>query len=208
VTDSATSNPPAEAPVDQVASDQAVLATEAPTEAPAPENAEPQVTVVSQSEQRRLMAASASRMLDAGDELCLHLDWYTLSQCPDWLGLPDPVFASLQRRLGAIVYAAQIRLWIDQPRLSAARQAVGAPWLHRLCSQRAILPLPMEGFESESIDKPEQVVGALSRAGAALLAANIAPGALHDAFVAALGVKAEIEINPDLVKTMIQRVLS
>ena len=154
------------------------------------------------------MAASASRMLDAGDELCLHLDWQALSQCPDWLGLPDPVFASLQRRLGAIVYAAQIRLWIDQPRLRAARQAVGAPWLHRLCSQRAIVPLPMEGFELEPIEKADQVVGALSRAGVALLAANIAPGALHDTFVAALGVKSEIEINPELVNTMIRRVLS
>ena len=192
---------------------QSVPAQNAPQQSSAPETDESSVTTtavqpeVSQSEQRRLMAACASRILDAGDDLCQRLSWQTLSHCPDWLGLPDSIFASLQRRLGAIVYASQIRLWIDQPRLAAARDAVGAPWLHRLCSQREIVPLPMQGFDREPIDHAGQVVGALSRAGAALLTANIAPGPLHEAFAAALGVKADIQINPDLVNAMIKRVL-
>ena len=92
-------------------------------------------------ERRRRRAAIAARLLASGADAMSAIDWEMLETAPPWLALPDAKLATLQRQIGALIYAPEIRLWIDGPRLKAARTTLGDTFMQTLLAQRDLFRL-------------------------------------------------------------------
>jgi hypothetical protein len=139
-------------------------------------------------DQRRRRAAVARRLLTrehgAGSDLAA-VDWDSLLAAPDWLALPEPQLVGLQCRVGALLCAPTIRLWIDGQRLAAARAVLGAPFLQALLALPAAQVLPRNVAASPRIDSAEQVGTQLRAAGAGVLLAALPSGPLRHSVEAA-----------------------
>jgi len=129
---------------------------------------------------RQRRAAIAARLLAASPAAAAALDWDLLDAAPDWLAWPEAVVTRLQQRVGACAQAASLRLWIDAPRLAAARDAVGAAYLDALLALPAPA-LPSAVDAGAAIDSAARVAPVLRATGASVLLAALPHGALRRA---------------------------
>jgi len=156
-------------------------------------------------ERRRRRAAIAARLLASGADAISSIDWETLENAPAWLGLPEAKLATLQRQIGALQYAQEIRLWIDGPRLTAARTALGDGFLPALLAQRDLIAFPAETGVKPRIDAAEKVTTHLQVAGAAVLLASMPQGALRRVVSAAMAPTAPSPLAPELAQSLVAR---
>ena len=154
---------------------------------------------------RRRRADVALRLLEMAPEACESLRWDDLDQAPDWLALPDAAWLRLQARIGALLYARSLRLWIDGPRLIAARALLGAAVLDEL------LAMPDDALPRglacccPPIDAGSHVGPRLKLAGAAVLIAALPPSPLRAALATGLAPAGTSAISAELAESVIAR---
>jgi hypothetical protein len=158
-------------------------------------------------ERRRRRAAVAARLVASGADAAA-VDWDTLDAAPAWLALSDSRLATLQRQIGALVHAAEIRLWIDNARIAAARHTLGEAFLRALLAQRDLAAFPHDAGPRRRIDHADDVAPCLQMAGAAVLLAALPHGALRKAVIAAMAPTAPAPIAGELALSLIARAQS
>jgi hypothetical protein len=156
-------------------------------------------------ERRRRRAAMAARLLHSGVEDLAAIDWDALDAAPAWLALPAAELATLQRQVGALVYAAQIRLWIDGARLAAARAALGEPYLDALLAQHDLHAFPADAGAYPPAATADKVPVRLQVAGAAVMLASLPQGALRRVVSAAMAPTAAAAMVSDQAQSLIAR---
>ncbi len=109
------------------------------------------------------------------------LSWDMLDRAPFWLGLPEAALATFECQVGAMLCAPALRLWIDGPRLAAARAALGDAFLQTLLAQPDADSIPIGLIDCPRIDAAGQVSTLLQATGAAVLLASMPHGALRRA---------------------------
>ena len=129
---------------------------------------------------RHCRAAIAERILVCVPSHAMNLDWDALDQAPAWLGLPEIELGLLQRRVGAVLHAAVIRLWIDRARINAARAALGDAFVQRLAADPTAAMAPRPALDLTVLDAAETVAEVLALAGAGVLLASLHQGPLHN----------------------------
>jgi hypothetical protein len=137
-------------------------------------------------QRRRQRAAVGERLMAHAPAAAAELDWDALDAAPDWLAWPEAQALALQYRVGALLCAPTIRLWIDAPRLAATARAVGAEYLQALLSLPDQQVLPRDLADCPRIDRPEQVAPLLRAAGAAVMLAALPAGPLRRAVASTL----------------------
>lgn len=158
---------------------------------------------IAASNTRRHRAAVAERL--AGHEAAAALDWDTLDRAPAWLALADAEFAAFQRRVGAVLQARALRLWIDGPRIAAARAALGAPFLARLLAQPDSVSIPVGLVGLPPIERAQQVAPLLQAAGAGVLLASLPHGPLRRAVTEALAPASASPMAHELAAALVER---
>jgi hypothetical protein len=156
-------------------------------------------------ERRHRRAAMAARLLQSGVEDLAAIDWDALDAAPAWLALPAAELATLQRQVGALVYAAQIRLWIDGARLAAARAALGEPYLDALLAQPDLHAFPADAGAHPPAATADKVPVRLQVAGAAVMLASLPQGALRRVVSAAMAPTAAAAMVSDQAQSLIAR---
>jgi hypothetical protein len=106
-------------------------------------------------------------------------------------------------RVGAVVSAPGMRLWIDAARLAAARGAVGDAFLRRLLAQPDLAGLP----SLPRVASPAGVIPALQAAGAAVLLATL-PSALRGVASAALPSPVPLVLNTSAAQAIVDRAVT
>ena len=157
-------------------------------------------------ERRRRRAAIAARLLASGADAISAIDWEMLEKAPAWLALPDAKLATLQRQIGAFLYATEIRLWIDGPRLAAARAALGETFMQTLLAQRDLMSIAPDAVVRPRIDGAEKVSTHLQVAGAAVLLASMPQGPLRRAVTAAMAPTAAAQMAAEIAQSLVARV--
>jgi hypothetical protein len=158
-------------------------------------------------ERRRRRSAIAARLLASGADAMSAIDWEMLETAPAWLALPDAKLATLQRQIGALLYAPEIRLWIDGARLNAARAVLGDTFMKTLLAQRD-LAFPQDTGTRPRIESAEHVLTHLQVAGASVLLASIPQGALRRAVSAAMAPTAAMPMACEMAQGLITRAQS
>ncbi|HJV95523.1 MAG TPA: hypothetical protein VJ608_05770 [Albitalea sp.] len=158
--------------------------------------------------QRRRRATLAQRLIAMAPDAVGALDWDALARAPDWLALPDDALLALQRQVGALLCAAEMRLWIDGARLAAARAALGEPYLRALLAQPAMPSTPLDAAACPRIALPGQVGALLQLAGGSVLLASLTHGPLRRAASAALAPAVASTIARELARSLIARAQS
>lgn len=153
---------------------------------------------------RRRRADVALRLLEMAPEACASLRWDDLDQAPEWLALPDAAWLRLQARIGALLYARSLRLWIDGPRLAAARALLGAAVLDELLAMPDdALPRGLAGCPP--IEAGSHVGPRFKVAGAAVLIAALPPSPLRVALATGLAPAGNSAISAELAESLIAR---
>ncbi len=152
---------------------------------------------------RRHRAAVARRL--AGQPAAAALDWDGLGRAPGWLALAEDEFTGFQRRVGAVFQARAIRLWIDGPRIAAARSALGERFLARLLALPDAVSIPMELVNQPRPESAAQVGPLLQACGASVLLASLPHGTLRRAAAALLAPAAPSAMAPELAATLVER---
>jgi hypothetical protein len=158
-------------------------------------------------ERRRRRAAIATRLVSSGADVS-GVDWEMLEKAPTWLALPNATLATFQRQVGALLYAGEIRLWIDSARIGAARNTLGDGFFQALLAQRDLAAFPHETGPRKRIDHADDVAPLLQVAGAAVLLASLAPGALRNVVIAAMAPTAPAPIAGELAQSLTGRAQS
>ncbi len=127
-------------------------------------------------DRRRHRAAVAAQLMARSPETAATLDWPALDAAPDWMTWPEPRVSTLQARVGALLCAPELRLWIDTPRLAAAARTLGAGFLHALLALPDRQVLPRDVARCPRIDRADQVALLLRAAGAGVLLASLPSG--------------------------------
>ncbi len=140
---------------------------------------------------RRLRARLARRLLDEAPAEARSLSWAQLDAAPAWLALERSELLALAQRVGSVLAAPALRLWISGPLRELARSALGAPWWRALRSAPAWPPLPA-GLPAglgdwPEVTTPERLSRQFTEAGAAVLLAGLPHGALRHAASRRLG---------------------
>jgi hypothetical protein len=160
-------------------------------------------------DRRRHRAAVAARLLALAPDTAAIVEWADLDAAPTWLALNDTDFTLLQRRLGALVHAGDIRLWIDKARLAAARSALGEAFVQALLAQRDLDTLVAGTAAAARIDSAEQVRAGLQAAGSIVLLAALPQGALRRALAVALDpASAAASLGAELAQSLLGRALT
>jgi hypothetical protein len=159
-------------------------------------------------ERRRRRSAIAARLLASGADAMSAIDWEMLESAPAWLALPDAKLATLQRQIGALLYAPEIRLWIDGARLNAARTVLGDTFLKTLLAQRDLHAFPQDTGTRPRIDTAEHVPTHLQVAGASVLLASIPQGPLRRAVATAMAPTAAMAMASEMAQALVTRVQS
>lgn len=154
---------------------------------------------------RRRCAAVAERLLERATHAAPALDWDALMQAPAWLALPEPALAALQRQVGAVLCAPAVRLWIDAPRITAARNVLGDRFLQALIAPAEWSAPRVPDDVPPRMDRAEHVYSALESAGAAVLLASLPATALRHAVSALLGHDAAPGLSPGAAQALIER---
>lgn len=165
----------------------------------------PAAAIAATRERRRRRAAVSQRLLANAGEAIAAVDWDTLDRAPEWLALGETQLALLMRQVGAVVNAPQIRLWIDGPRVAAAREALGENFMRALAAQRDLLPLPGDVTPQPRIDAAGQVASRLQTSGAAVLLAALPDGPLRRAATAAFAPATALAMAGELAQSLLQR---
>ncbi|NRF67257.1 hypothetical protein HLB44_09705 [Aquincola sp. S2] len=153
---------------------------------------------------RHRRATLAQRLMDLAPAAVEAVDWDALDRAPDWLALPDAAFLILQARLGALLHLPAMRLWIDGPRLVAARALLGeAVFGDLLLQPESAMPFGLTPLAR--IESAAQVGPRLRAAGVAVLLAALPQGALRDAVCRALAPVEPARMTPELAETLIVR---
>ncbi|HUL64383.1 MAG TPA: hypothetical protein VLW55_07185 [Burkholderiaceae bacterium] len=159
-------------------------------------------------ERRRRRSAIAARLLASGADAMSAIDWEMLEAAPAWLALPDAKLATLQRQIGALLYAPEIRLWIDGARLNAARTVLGETFLKTLLAQRDLHAFPQDTGTRPRIDTADHVPTHLQVAGASVLLASIQQGPLRRAVAAAMAPTAAMAMACEMAQALVTRAQS
>lgn len=159
-------------------------------------------------ERRRRRAAVAARLLASGAGAISAIDWEMLETAPAWLALPDAKLATLQRQIGALIYAPEIRLWIDGARLGAARATLGETFMSALLAQQDLLAFPLDAGARPRIDSAEKVATHLQVVGAAVLLASMPAGRLRDVVCAAMAPTAPAPLPGEMAQSLVARAAS
>jgi hypothetical protein len=159
-------------------------------------------------ERRRRRSAIAARLLASGADAMSAIDWEMLETAPAWLALPDAKLATLQRQIGALLYAPEIRLWIDGARLNAARAVLGDTLMKTLLAHRDLHALPQDTGTRPRIDSAEHVPTHLQVAGASVLLASLPQSALRRAVAAAMAPTAAMAMACEMAQALITRAQS
>lgn len=152
---------------------------------------------------RSRRAAVAQRLLAKAPGGVEPIDWDTLDRAPAWLALDDTELATLQCRIGAVLCAPALRLWIDGPRLNAARNLLGEPFLLALLAQPESASIPADLIASPRIDSAALAGLQLRSAGAAVLLASLTHGALRRAASVALAPGAASTLSQALAESLV-----
>jgi len=156
-------------------------------------------------ELRHRRAAIAERLLTKAPHLAPAIDWDTLDQAPSWLSLPAPALAALERRLGVLLCAPALRMWIDRPRLAAVQTAVGAPFLQAVLTQPDGPALRPAVAMQLQLAAAGQVGALLQASGVAVLLASLPSGALKRAAATALAPAAALDVAPQAALELLAR---
>lgn len=163
------------------------------------------MTALETRERRRRRATIAARVLASGADAISAIDWEMLDKAPAWLALPDAKLATLQRQIGALLYASEIRLWIDGARLAAARSTLGDAFMQALLAQRDLQAFPQDASARPRIDSAEKVATHLQVVGAAILLASMPQGALRRVVTVAMAPTAPAPIATELAHALVAR---
>jgi len=156
---------------------------------------------------RRLhRAAVARRALDKAADAAAALDWAMLDAAPAWLGLPEPALSLFARRVGARLYARDMRLWIDGARITAARKALGDAYLQALLAEPDAPAF--EGPGRPRLDSADRVATLLQAAGSGVLLASMTPSALRRVASDVLGPAIDLPMTPAEAQALIERALA
>ena len=158
-------------------------------------------------ERRRRRAACAERLLAKAPEAAPSLDWDALDHAPPWLGVPEPMLAAFQRRVGAVLCAPALRLWIDGPRLAAARAALGDPFLHALLAAPDFPDLHAATAAPPRLDAAERIGALLQAAGGGVLLASLPDGPLRSAAGAAMAPAVPLLMGAELAQALVARTM-
>lgn len=132
---------------------------------------------------RQHRAAVAQRLLDEAPPSARALDWVVLDEAPPWLALSRGARGLFTRRVGSVLAAPALRLWIAAPQVAAAQAAVGVDWWQALMQRDDWPPLPpqLAPWPDGAATDAAGVAGVLHEAGAAVLLATLPHGALRHA---------------------------
>jgi hypothetical protein len=132
---------------------------------------------------RQHRAAVAQQMLAEAPAAARALDWATLADAPPWLALSPRARGLFTRRVGAVLAAPALRLWIAAPQVAAACAAVGADWWQALMARTdwPALPPQLSPWPAGAGTDADGVASMLHEAGAAVLLATLPHGALRHA---------------------------
>lgn len=134
--------------------------------------------------QRACRSAIARRLMQRESDDVARISWADLEAAPAWLALNDEALLQYARRVGAVLCAPALRLWIDTARIAAARTAVGDLFWQVLLAQ----PDPMTpgaGYVPP-LESAESVAPMLAKAGLAALLATLPQGAVRRVATATL----------------------
>lgn len=134
--------------------------------------------------QRARRAAKARRLMSRADAEAERIAWHELEAAPDWLALDDEDLLLHARRVGAVLCAPALRLWIDAARIAAARLAVGDLYWHVLLAQPD--PATPGAGVVPALDAADTVAPMLAKCGLSALLATLPEGAVRHAAMAAL----------------------
>ncbi|MEO7244759.1 MAG: hypothetical protein ABIX12_06395 [Rubrivivax sp.] len=153
-------------------------------------------------------AALARRLVSCAPEACAALDWDALGRAPDWLALTESERDGLQSRIGALLYARAVRLWIDGPRLDAARTVLGDTFLETLLTQPDEQSIPTALADVPPIATAAHVAPTWQTVGASVLLASLAPGPLRQAAKALLGPVAPSAMAHEFAVSLVARAVA
>ncbi len=159
-------------------------------------------------EHRRRCAAVAARLLERAPRAAPTLDWDSLAQVPAWLAWPDAALTALQRQVGALLCAPALRLWIDAPRLAAARSVLGERFLQVLLAPSPWTPPRVPDDLPPRIDHAQEVHAALQSAGAAVLIASLPTATLRAAAAALLSHEAAAGLSMSAAQAVIEHAMA
>lgn len=154
---------------------------------------------------RRHRAAVARRLVERAPDAVAALDWEACERAPAWLALGADELTTFQCRVGAVLCARALRLWIDGPRLAAARALLGESFLAQLLAQPDSASIPLGLIGAPRIDSAAQVGPALQAAGASVLLASLAHGPLRQAVGVMLAPAAPSTMTHELADTLVAR---
>lgn len=154
---------------------------------------------------RRHRAAVARRLIERAPDAVAALDWDACDRAPAWLALDDAGLTTFQCRVGAVLCARALRLWIDGPRLAAARAILGDDFLAQVLAQPDSASIPLGLVGAPRIDSATQVGPALQSAGASVLLASLAHGPLRQAVGVMLAPAAPSTMTHELADTLVAR---
>ncbi|HSW24123.1 MAG TPA: hypothetical protein VLJ62_15275 [Burkholderiaceae bacterium] len=157
---------------------------------------------------RQLRAVVAQRLRSRAADAVASLDWDALDAAPGWLALPDAELQRFEAQVGAILCAPMLKLWIDGPRLSAARAALGAGFLQALRALPSTQILPSNVAPCPRIDSAEQVAAQLRSTGASVLLASMQPGPLRLVVAAAMAPATPAAMVAPLAQSLIAQAIT
>src|SRR5262245_45979411 len=163
------------------------------------------MTALDVRERRRRRAGVAARLLASGADAISAIDWDMLDKAPAWLALPEADLATLQRQVGALVYASQMRLWIDGARLGAARVAIGEAFMQALLGQRDLVAFPPDSIALPRIEHASKVPTNLQIVGAAVLLASMPQGSMRRVVTAAMAPTAPAAMAAEMAQSLVSR---
>ncbi len=160
------------------------------------------------AERRAHRAAVAQTLWQAAPAAARAVGWRALDEAPAWLALPDAPRALLARRVGAVLAAPALRLWIAAAPLAAARSALGGEWFDALLA-RADWPAWPAGVPAlPPAQAGSDVAELLRQAGASVLAASLPHGALRHAASACLAPLAPLALPAAAAQAVVDAALS
>ncbi|HSI56252.1 MAG TPA: hypothetical protein VLA16_01765 [Ideonella sp.] len=132
---------------------------------------------------RRHRAQVATQLLAEAPQVAAALDWAALGQAPDWMALAGDARQLFVRRVGSVMLAPALRLWIAATPVAAARAALGASWWRQLLQRDGwpAMPAQAAAWPADTALDEAGVSGLLHGAGAAVLLATLPHGALRHA---------------------------
>lgn len=157
---------------------------------------------------RARRARLAHSLVARAPEAVADLDWDALDRAPDWLALDDVALAAVQCQVGAMLCARSLRLWIDGPRLAAARDLLGEPFLAALLAQPDTASIPLGLVNVPRIDSAAQVGPALQSAGASVLLAALPHGPLRQAAAVAFAPTGASAMSHELAASVVERAVA